>query len=87
MTKHKSANEIIHWANGGEIERVYANGNVEVEKNPNWGDAGAHYRIKPQPKEKKYLYAYQRRWTVVFSKVKDGDEQFYLGRIEVQNDN
>lgn len=46
---HKWAKEIIHWANGGEIES--RNGkDWELCTEPLWS-IHAEYRIKPQPKE------------------------------------
>ena len=87
MTKpHKWANEIIAWANGGEIEFL-DEGYWEDAKVPRW-DEGIEYRIKPQPKEKKSLYVYTDSGSVrvVIDKSIAQGYWIYIGKIEVQND-
>lgn len=91
MTKHKWANEIIAWAMDADtVECRYLNEDSEWGENKVgielFGNAYYEFRIKPQPKEKKFLYAYQSANNVVFSISKQVGNQFYLGRIEVQNE-
>ena len=95
MTKHKWYDEIVAWAGGAEIEveTVTPFGKVEwvIVKTPTWLDI-CKYRIKPQPKEKKFLYAYFDLLTgiVVFNTTiqwSDANKNLELiGKIEVQND-
>ena len=88
--KHKWHDEIVAWAGGAEIEFQYLAqdsywsdwGSGDI----NWSDSEFNYRIKPQPKEKKYFYAYQSGWDTVFSIDKRESNQFYLGKIEVLDD-
>ena len=87
MTKHKWVNEIIHWANGGEIEFLNPQGIwCGMIEPPTW--MGIEYRIKPQLKGKKYLYAYTDCGSVrvVIDKSFAHGHWTYLGKIEVQND-
>jgi hypothetical protein len=87
MTKHKWHDEIVAWAGGAEIE--WFNNETQQWRPCNymfeWNTA-CTYRIKPQPKQPKYLYVYGV-----------GDEDFrisdrfinatnYNGKIEVQDD-
>ena len=96
MKPHKWAKEIKAWADGAEIEvKPYlCNRWVEVtSSHPSW-DLDNEYRIKPQPKEPQYLYAYQGYHEVHFSKK---NEKFlelpttsgvinypYIGKIELK---
>ena len=58
MTKHKWHKEIKAWADGAEIERWYCQyDGWGAALNPTW-DERYEYRIKPQPKEPEYLYAW-----------------------------
>jgi Uma2 family endonuclease len=58
MTQHKWHKEIKAWADGAEIEWWNAvHERWEDEKEPTWCVVNK-YRIKPQPKEPQYLYAY-----------------------------
>ena len=52
--KHKWAKEIKAWADGAEIEECRSGIWYETDF-PTW-HVGLTYRIKPQPKEPKYLY-------------------------------
>ena len=93
MSKHKWAKEIKAWADGAEIEARY-------EKAEGWTDwrlehggfifyqKGAEYRIKPQPKEKKYLYVYADGDFFIHSQSPIGAPAHwqYFGKIEVQDD-
>ena len=82
--KHKWHKEIVAWADGAEIEGRCENGDW-ITTSPSWSN-DIKYRIKSQPKEKKYLYAFQSGSNVVFSIDRNENSQFYLGKIEVQND-
>ena len=55
MTQHKWHKEIHAWADGAEIEACSAGIWFSTDY-PNW-DVNNEFRIKPQPKGKKYLYA------------------------------
>ena len=92
--KHKWHKEIHAWADGAEIEAC-CEGIWFSTDYPNW-DVNNEFRIKPQPKEKKYLYAYQLGFEYKFSPLKKELMQFsagdragdfkYIGKIEVQDD-
>jgi hypothetical protein len=69
MKPHKWAKEIKAWADGAEIEYRRKNGygslasewvtiTQEESDGINWGIDDWEFRIKPQPKEPKYLYVY-----------------------------
>ena len=83
--KHKWHDEIVAWAGGCEIEAMSKDIWFTTDY-PMWHANDYQFRIKPQPKEKKYLYAFQSGWNVVFSIVRNENSQFYLGKIEVQDD-
>jgi len=94
MNKHKWHDEIVAWAGGAEIEKAindtYAH-ILEVDKewaidaNPQFNDTFFVFRIKPQPAE--YLYVYQNGWCATLKLERDENQnQFYLGKIEVQHD-
>jgi hypothetical protein len=57
MMKHKWYKEIQAWSEGAEIEE-FAYGVWEERDQPRW-HLNYQYRIKPQPKQPKYLYAIQ----------------------------
>ena len=81
--KHKWHDEIVAWAGGAEIE-VFEYGTWLCVTNPSWDDDYL-YRIKPQQKQPKYLYAYYRD-KVYFLQDKDASNRYYIGKIEVQDD-
>ena len=83
MTKHKWHDEIVAWSEGAEIEE-FAYGVWEERDQPRW-HLNYQYRIKPQPKEKKYLYVYYRD-NVYFLQDKDASNRYYIGKIEVNDD-
>ena len=59
--KHKWHKEIKAWADGAEIEFRSTLDDIwdDVKENPLWETREDwEYRIKPQPKEPQYLYAY-----------------------------
>ena len=92
--KHKWHKEIKAWADGAEIEiRV----NTEklgcdwtaVKPDPNWTQTeGVEYRIKPQPKEPKYLYVY---YDIITGQLdlcfENGDIEKceYIGKIKLED--
>ena len=57
MKQHKWYNEIVAWAGGAEIE---AKSGIcwRLEEDPEWNNTEYVFRIKPQPKEPKYLYVF-----------------------------
>jgi len=59
MTQHKWHKEIKAWADGAEIEcKPEFSEEWRLDEIPRWYPLGVDYRIKPQPKEPQYLYAY-----------------------------
>lgn len=63
MAKHKWHKEIKAWADGVEIEIKYLEGAGSKSgwmtmSSPDWDCYDVEYRIKLQPKEPQYLYAY-----------------------------
>ena len=81
--KHKWHDEIVAWAGGAEIEYFSGYG-WQVTNKPEWLKE-SEYRIKPQPKQPKYLYAYYRD-KVYFLQDKDASNRYYIGKIEVNDD-
>ncbi len=92
MKPHKWAKEIKAWADGAEIQARYFDrsaygDNWEDEEFPSWGDALLEYRIKPQPKEPQYLYAYQGKNQVWFSRHNHSNElNNCIGKIKLEVD-
>jgi hypothetical protein len=92
MTKqHKWHKEIKAWADGAEIE--YKNNSRKMcwtrcESPVFDTEAGYEYRIKPQPKEPKYLYVYADGDLFIHSQSPIGAPAHwqYFGKIEVQDD-
>ena len=68
--KHKWHKEINAWADGAEIEEfdweVTGKDGWYVTELPEWNNARYKYRIKPQPKEPQYLYAYSTSQGIKF---------------------
>ena len=89
MTKHKWHKEIKAWADGAEIEVKNSMDIIQwvLCVRPNWSE-GYEYRIKPQPKEPQYLYAYIFNGTAMLTETKAGaaNGARYIGKIEVQDD-
>ena len=99
--KHKWYKEIQAWSEGAEIEAKFNKwdgwSDWELQKGGFvWFEKEAEYRIKPQPKEKEYLYAvryevgsyhYPNGGIVLLSaKPPSGFNPAYIGKIEVQDD-
>ena len=100
MTRHKWAKEIKAWADGAEIEARNREGynNTIAEfahwwtiKDPRWETHDdIEYRIKPQPKEQEYLYAYERidNGNIQFSPrlQQTGSAFEYIGKIKLEGE-
>jgi hypothetical protein len=90
MKKHKWHKEIKAWADGAEIEWWNdVHGRWENEKEPMWSVVNK-YRIKPQPKEPQYLYAYKVNAKIVelYDELQMGwDGKMLLGKIKLEWDN
>ena len=86
MTQHKWHKEIKAWADGAEIEACSAGIWFSTDY-PNW-DVNNEFRIKPQPKQPKYLYAYIFNGTAMLTETHSGAASGgrYIGKIEVQDD-
>ena len=87
MSKHKWHNEIVAWANGSEVEYFSAGYGWQVTNKPEWCEE-SEYRIKPQPKQPKYLYAYIFNGAAILTETHSGAANGgrYIGKIEVQDD-
>ena len=85
MTQHKWHKEIKAWADGAEIEACSAGIWFSTDY-PNW-DVNNEFRIKPQPKQPKYLYVINNWGSLRLSQDKELLlNEFYVGKIEVQDD-
>ena len=86
MKQHKWHKEIHAWADGAEIEACSAGIWFSTDY-PNW-DVNNEFRIKPQPKQPKYLYAYIFNGTAMLTETHSGAANGgrYIGKIEVEND-
>ena len=88
MEKHKWYNEIVAWAGGAEIECRRGTGvwySVDCPEFNNVTDI--QFRIKPQPKEKKYLYVVLQHNGFVRLATSNavGGYEVLMGKIEVQD--
>ena len=91
MAKHKWHKEICAWADGAVIEQT-------LEKASGWTDwhdvvtptfytSGAEFRIKPQPKEPKYLYVINNWGSLRLSETKELRlNESYVGKIKLEID-
>lgn len=95
MTKqHKWHKEIKAWADGAEIERRrYGDKEWENCENPNWLNPYSHeFRIKPQPKDPQYLYAwfepnYGRSYITANTSAHSIPSGYiYLGKIKLERE-
>jgi len=90
MTKHSWHDEIVAWAGGAEIEYRYKNRKDNeddwdgIDLIPDWEDLNFVYRIKPQPKQPKFLYVVKNGWK--FELVHECEKELCYGKIEVQDD-
>jgi len=84
MKPHKWAKEIKAWAAGAEIE-MYMHDKWTSIDNPQWHQYN-EYRIKPQPKEPQYLYAYQGKNQIWFSGHNHSNElNNCIGKIKLED--
>ena len=96
MKQHKWAKEINAWAAGAEIEIYDMRWKKWVDiKDPTWNDEinEIQYRIKPQPKEPQYVYAWLDKemkditWSYDKpSNVLEDDLYKYIGKIKLEVD-
>jgi hypothetical protein len=92
MAKHKWHKEIKAWADGAEIEHSYYTENGvdiwNVVDDPRWSIYEADkYRIKPTPKEPKYLYVYGKADTnIFFSVIQNMGFKNYIGKIKLETE-
>ena len=95
--KHKWHDEIVAWAGGAEIEAKFNKwdgwSDWELQKGGFvWFEKEAEYRIKPQPKEKKYLYVWQElNYGKAYITASSNHScapagHGYVGKIEVNDD-
>jgi hypothetical protein len=84
--KHKWHKEIKAWADGEKIEvQSIVDPACWLEAStPQWQEL-FNYRIKSQPKEPQYLYAYQGRRDVWISETLYGHAG-YIGKIKLEVD-
>ena len=88
--KHKWYKEIQAWSEGAEIEE-FACGVWEERDQPRW-HLNYQYRIKPQPKQPKYLYVWQElNYGKAYITASSNHScapagHGYVGKIEVQDD-
>jgi len=91
--KHKWHKEIKAWADGAEIESKFSYIADEddpewyIDRFPDWDNDDIKFRIKPQPKEPQYLYAYylagKLEWSV--NRWSDDFKYEYLGKIKLED--
>jgi hypothetical protein len=93
MKQHKWHKEIKAWADGAEIEYGFAINKTpewfDDDDNPCWKDDTLVFRIKPQPKEPQYLYAYMTENGGIFVSQQKPFEYLqkeYLGKIKLEDD-
>jgi hypothetical protein len=89
--QHKWHKEIKAWADGAEIE--YKNNSrkmcwTKCESSVFDTEAGYEYRIKPQPKEPQYLYAFIDASANTFLRMHTGKNKSdtYIGKIKLEVD-
>ena len=89
MTQHKWHKEIKAWADGAKIEhRWIGDKDWQEVKNPIWTSCDLDFRIKPQPKEPQYLYAYRDfGGQARFYDTALHRGQMLLGKIKLEVDN
>ena len=85
MTQHKWHKEIKAWSEGAEIE-YYAHDRWEYIGHPQW-HLDYEYRIKPQPKQPKYLYVIQHLGVIHLSEYPTiPSSASLIGKIEVDDE-
>ena len=83
--QHKWHKEIKAWADGAEIEVLDTDGVYRVVNKPNW-EPNIDFRIKPQPKEPKYLYVYLDDNYELSTIPIDNDNWQYIGKIKLETE-
>jgi hypothetical protein len=91
MAQHKWHKEIKAWADGAKIEFKLSDEwhNWMYDFEPHWDIDEYEYRIKPQPKEPQYLYAYEDlQWDLYSYKLcrRKGDFGTYIGKIKLEDE-
>ena len=87
MNQHKWHKEIKAWADDDQCIEVCKEGIWYSTDYPNWNFADEQFRIKPQPKEKKYLYVIQHLGVIHLSEYPTiPSSASLIGKIEVQDD-
>ena len=86
MKQHKWHKEIKAWADGAEIE-VLCNDGWREAISPSWYE-DSEYRIKPQPKEPQYLYAWSTEIGIAITSYKEdiSSQYKYIGKIKLEVD-
>ncbi len=98
MKPHKWAKEIKAWADGADIEQRCHSPSIKEVIWSNWEQFDGEwtdekhweYRIKPQPKEPQYLYAYKVNAKIVelYDELQMAwDGKMLLGKIKLETDN
>ena len=91
MAKHKWYNEIIAWADGEEIQfrpfKAFDSTAWEIDKHPLWDANLSEFRIKPQPKEPKFVWVYRTAKGLELGgkphPAMNTNENLLIGKIEV----
>ena len=92
MNKHIWHDEIVAWADDDQCIEVCKSGVWYETDYPDWHSTDDKFRIKPQPKQPKFVYLYKEsngseiviredeelNWSESYS--------YYIGKIEVQDD-
>ena len=94
MKPHKWAKEIKAWADGAEIEVRVSDSNhayiwvKSTEMYPRWDASDTEFRIKPQPKEPQYLYAWSTEIGMAITLYKEDipSQYKYIGKIKLEVD-
>lgn len=94
MTQHKWHKEIQAWSEGAEIEFLSEGYGWQDAGTPAWHSGDYQFRIKSQPKKKKFLYVYNKGSLNKFDFYcslneltgMDARTHQYIGKIEVQDD-
>lgn len=90
--KHKWHKEIKAWADGEEVEwkaLITEYQWIEVgDGNPMWHRHDVEFRIKPQPKEPQYLYAFKDNVGATFLRTSTArnSHETYIGKIKLEVD-
>jgi hypothetical protein len=87
MTKHKWHDEIVAWAGGAEIEINDGPTGWRLVDKPSWHTVSSvEYRIKPQPKQPKYLYVHIDANGNPYLKTDLFNGSQFIGKIKVQDE-